>query len=182
MAGLRFGSPEDFCVNRLSKPLFFLVAAIYFAVDAVFMTVAKPLADWIANHRIFDALRAWIVSLRPYPTLALFLIPLIVLEPIKPAAAYMAATGHVRLALLMLAVAELLKLGLVERIFCIGRNKLMLIPAFGWSYLRYCEIRSWLQATEPWQTARRWSKLAQYTVRSYAMNLKTSGRFSAQAR
>jgi len=42
-------------VTRLSKPLIFLVAAIYFAVDAVFMTVAKPLADWVANHRVFDA-------------------------------------------------------------------------------------------------------------------------------
>ena len=169
-------------MNRLAKPLIFLVAAIYFAVDAVFMTVARPLADWFADRRIFDALRAWVVSLRPYPTLALFMIPLIVLEPVKPAAAYMAATGHFRLALLMLAMAELLKLGLVERIFCLGRNKLMLIPAFGRAYLKYCEIMSWLKATEAWQTARRWSKLAQYTVRSHAMHLKTSRRFSVQAR
>jgi hypothetical protein len=179
---LRFGSVEDLFVNRLSKPLIFLVAAIYFAIDAVFMTVARPLADWIAERRIFDALRAWVVSLRPYPTLALFMIPLIVLEPLKPAAAYLAATGHVRLALLILAVAELLKLGLVERIFTIGRDKLMLIPAFGRAYLKYCEIRNWLQATEAWQTVRRWSKLAQYTVRSYVMHLKTSRRFSYQAR
>lgn len=169
-------------MTRLSKPLIFLVAAIYFAVDAVFMTVAKPLADWVANHRVFDALRSWIVSLRPYPTLALFMIPLVVLEPVKPGAAYLAATGHVKLALLILAVGELLKLVLVERIFAISRDKLMLIPAFGWAYLKYCEITNWLKATEAWQTARRWSKLAQYTVRGYAMHLKTSGRFSAQAR
>ena len=69
-----------------------MVAAIYFLVDAVFMTVARPISNWTADHWIFGSLRVWIVSLRPYPTLALFAVPVIVLEPVKPVAAYLAGT------------------------------------------------------------------------------------------
>ena len=61
-----------FYVNRILKPVIFTLAAIYFLVDAIFMTVARPLANWTAEYWIFGSLRVWIVSLRPYPTLVLF--------------------------------------------------------------------------------------------------------------
>ena len=64
------------------------------------------------------------------------MIPLIVLESPKPVAAYLVATGHVKVALTTFAVGEILKL-VVERLFAISRDKLMLIPhlvgAIGWS-------------------------------------------------
>ena len=78
-------------MNRILKPVIFVIAAVYIGVDAVFFAVAKPVADWVSQLRVLDGLAAWIVSLRPYPTLALFMVPLIVLEPIKPFAAYMLA-------------------------------------------------------------------------------------------
>jgi hypothetical protein len=53
------------------------------------------LSNWIAEHWIFESLRAWIVSLPPYPTLALFALPVAILEPVKPMAAYLVGTGHV---------------------------------------------------------------------------------------
>ena len=42
------------------------------AADAVFIAVARPIAAWIARHLEFKRLRAWIRSLPPYPSLALF--------------------------------------------------------------------------------------------------------------
>lgn len=57
---------------------------MYFLADAAFMTIAKPISDWLAKHVVLRQLCAWIRSLRPYPSLALFLIPVIILEPIKP--------------------------------------------------------------------------------------------------
>ena len=153
-------------VNRILKPVIFIVAAVYIGVDAVFFTVAKPVADWVSKRRILDGLAAWIVSLRPYPTLALFMVPLIVLEPIKPFAAYIVATGHVKVALTTFVVGEILKLVILERLFSISRDKLMLIPAFGWTYRNFCQIKNWLEATETWQAARHWSKVAQNAVRS----------------
>jgi hypothetical protein len=161
-------------VNRILKPLVVVLAAIYFLVDAVFMTVAKPLSRWIAERRVFNRLRAWIGSLRPYPTLALFAVPLIVLEPVKPVAAYLAATEHFASGLTVLAVGEILKLVLVERLFCISRDKLMSIPAFAWCYGKYRLVKDWLESTEAWQMVRRWSRVARFAIRNHLTELKAS--------
>jgi hypothetical protein len=172
-------------VNRIFRPLVFILAAIYFVVDAVFLTVAKPIADWLAGRRLFDDSRDWIVSLRPYPTLALFAVPLVVLEPIKPVAAYLGATGHVMTGVAIFVVAEILKLILVERLFTVSRDKLMSIAAFAWTYGQYQQMRGWLESTEAWQSVRRWSKIALYTVRIYLLQFKSfqkPARISFQSR
>ena len=97
-------------MNRILKTTVFLIAALYFLVDAIFLTFAKSLANWIAEHWIFESLRAWIVSLPPYPTLALFALPVAILEPVKPMAAYLVGTGHVGTGLTFLVAGEILKL------------------------------------------------------------------------
>jgi thiol:disulfide interchange protein len=163
-------------VNRLLKPLIFLLASIYFVVDAVFLTMAKPVADWLADRKIFEGLRGWIISLRPYPTLALFAVPILILEPVKPAAAYLAATGHVAVGVGIFVVGEILKLVLIERLFAVSRNKLMSIAVFAWAYGQYRQIMDWIEATEAWQAVRRWSKIAQYAVRIYLLEIKNSHR------
>ena len=82
-------------VKRFLKPVTYVLAVVYFVVDAAFMTIARPISDWVANHLVLRRLRAWIRSLRPYPSLALFSVPVIILEPVKPVAAYLAATGQI---------------------------------------------------------------------------------------
>ena len=70
------------------------------------------------------------LSLRPYPTLLLFIVPLIVLEPVKPVAALLVANTNAALGLSALVIAEILKLVFIERLFSVSRTKLMSIPAF----------------------------------------------------
>src|SRR3984893_4897807 len=94
-------------------------------------------SNWVAEHWVFERLRAWIVSLRPYPTLFLFAVPLVALEPVKPIAAYLLGTGHVAMGIFVLVVGEILKLMLVERLFGISRDKLMSIRTFAWPYWKY---------------------------------------------
>jgi hypothetical protein len=152
-------------MKRLLKPVVAILAVLYFLADAVFLTLAKPLADWLGERTAFERLRRWIRSLPPYGALALFAVPVLVLEPVKPAAAYLAATGHWRAALAVLAVGEILKLVLVERLFSISRDQLMSIPAFAWGYGKYQLAKAWLQCTETWRTVRRWSRMARLGVR-----------------
>ena len=111
------------------------------------MAVAGPIARWIGRHVQFRRLRAWIRSLRPYPSLALFSVPVIMLEPVKPVAAYLTATGQVLGGAVTFIVGELLKLVLVERLFHLTRDKLMRIPAFAWAYGKYAAAKAWLKAT-----------------------------------
>jgi hypothetical protein len=163
-------------VKHVLKPLIFLLAAVYFLVDAVFLTIARPIARWLANLWIFDRLRTWIVSLRPYPTLALFMVPVLILEPVKPFAAYLTATGHIMSGLTVLLVGELLKLILIERLFCISRDKLMSIAAFAWGYDKFCQAREWFESFRVWRRARRLRLFVGYFVRRHVRELKTFSR------
>jgi apolipoprotein N-acyltransferase len=155
-------------VNRMLKPVIYVLAAVYFLVDAAFMLVAKPISDWFAKHLELRRLRDWIRSLGPYRSLALFLVPVIILEPVKPLAVYLAATGQFTSSVLVLIAGELLKLVLVERLFSLTRHKLMEIPAIASAYAKYRQAKAWLQATEGWQTIRSVSK----TVRNYVAQIR----------
>ena len=147
-------------MKRAGNFIIFVIAALYFALDAIFATVAIPLGRWIAAHLMFERLHRWILSLGPYPTLVLFILPLIVLEPVKPVAAYLAGTGHVIFGLVLVAVGEILKLVLVERLFSVSRDKLLSIPIFAWAYGKYSTAKAWLTSLEAWQFALRCRRLA----------------------
>jgi hypothetical protein len=139
----------------------------------------------ILKSATFGALRVRIASLGPYPTLALFAVPLIVLEPVKPVAAYLTATGHIATGMIVLVVGEILKLVLVERLFSLSRDKLISIPAFAWAYGRYLQAKEWLESLEAWQTALHWRRLAQHAVRDCVQDMRASQRLervSFQAR
>ncbi len=161
-------------MNRMFKPFVFLAAGIYFLVDAVFLTIARPVARGLACLQIFHSLREWIVSLRPYPTLALFVVPVIILEPAKPLAAYLTATDHVISGLTVLVVGEILKLVLIERLFSVSRDKLMSIRAFAWCYDKLRQAHDWIKSLEAWRLMRRLSLIAKCSVRSYLIEMKTS--------
>jgi hypothetical protein len=167
-------------VNRILNSITYVLAAVYFLADAVFMSVAKPISDWVARHLVLRRLRVWIRSLPPYPSLALFSVPVIILEPVKPVAAYLAATGQMLGGAVTLIIGELLKLVLVERLFSLTRDKLMKIPTFAWAYGKFRRAKAWLVTTAAWQTVRSLSRAA----REYLAHLKgvTTGRFSFEGR
>jgi hypothetical protein len=140
---------------RLLKPLVAVVAAIYFVIDALVLAIVKPVLRRIAHLKFFQFFAAWIASLGPYPTLAAFLIPVILLEPIKPVAAYLIASGRVVAGVTALVVGEVLKIMIIERIFQIGRPKLMTIYAFARVYDFVMGWLTWVQALPPWQAVKR---------------------------
>jgi hypothetical protein len=167
--GLRLSIRGRDIVKRILKPVTYILAALYFLVDAVFMAVARPISRWLSRHFEFKRLRAWIKSLSPYPSLALFSVPVIVLEPIKPVAAYLVATGQFLSGAAAFVGCELLKLVLVERLFHLTRDKLMRIPAFAWAYGKFAELKAWLEATEAWRAIRALSHAAKdFVVRTKA--------------
>src|SRR4029077_5155157 len=137
------------------KPVLFVVAAVYIAVDELFSLVSRPIAVWLARRDLLRRLRRWVTSLSPYPALALFGVPLVILEPVKPVAAWLAATGHFATGALLFVSGELLKLVLVERLFQLNKRKLMSIPAFAWCYVRISALREWLEATAAFRSTGR---------------------------
>ena len=154
-------------MKRLLKLIGYVLAAMYLCVDFIFAGVAKPISNWIARHFEMRRLRAWIRSLPPYPSLALFSVPVILLEPVKFVAAYAAATGNFIVALFTFAFGELLKLVLIERLFDLTREKLMKISAFAWIYGHYVQAREWILQSEAWQGIRSMSRSALERIRGW---------------
>jgi hypothetical protein len=154
-------------MKRILKPISYVLAAIYLCVDFIFAGIAKPISNWIARHFEMRRLRGWIRSLPPYPSLALFSVPVILLEPVKFVAAYVAATGNFVVAAVTFAFGELLKLVLIERLFDLTREKLMKISAFAWIYGHYVQAREWIMQSEAWRAIRSMSRSALERIKNW---------------
>jgi hypothetical protein len=138
-------------IGKALKPVIITFAALYFLIDALFFSLIKPLGIWLAKLPIFDRIGSWVRSLSPYATLVLFIIPFVLLEPIKPVGAYLIASGHVIDGVLLISIGEILKITIVERLFQVGRDKLMSIPAFARAYEYLMSLRSYLHSLPIWQ-------------------------------
>jgi hypothetical protein len=141
-------------MKRALKYLGYAVVTVYFVADLVFESVARPLSAWIGRLRILQPLNAWIAGLRPYPALALFSVPVVILEPVKPVGAFLLSTGHVAEGTLTICAGEILKITLIERLFRLTRDRLMQIPAFASLYGHWMRFHEWVTSSEFWRWAR----------------------------
>ena len=157
---------------RIWKTPVLVLATAYFVVDGLFSYVARPVAVWMSKLRILERTRRWIVSLRPYPSLALFAVPVIILEPAKPLAGYLAATGHFFAGAMTFLTAEVLKLSVVERLFQLNRKKLLSIPAFAAGYKYWRRMMDVIESLEAWKAARQLAKNAARAVRNRWLQFK----------
>lgn len=161
-------------MTRISRSVILFAAIVYFMVDAVFLKIAAPVARWMARKRIFIRFRKWIGCLRPYPSLALFAVPVILLEPVKPVAAYLVATGRVTAGMTVLIAGELLKLVIIERLFKLCRRKLLKIPVFAWGYGHWQYGVNLIVSMRAWQAARVRILLIKGHLQRYVRQLKAN--------
>lgn len=167
-------------MTRVWNTPVFILATMYFVVDGVFSQVTQPVTRWIAKKKLFERARLWIISLRPYPSLALFAVPVIILEPAKPLAGYMLGTGHFFAGAVTFITAEVLKLTLVERLFQLNREKLLSIPAFAWGYQYWRHIMDVIESMEVWRSARRLAADAARSVRTRWIQIKRAHSHAAR--
>jgi len=149
-------------MKRAFRLMGYALVAIYFVADLVFESVALPLSAWIGRLQFLRPLNAWIAGLRPYPALALFSVPLVILEPVKPVGALLLSEGRVLAGALTIVAGEILKITLVERLFRLTRDRLMQIPIFAILYRHWIIFHEWMMSTEIWQWVR--SRMARWKL------------------
>jgi hypothetical protein len=159
----------------------FILATVYFVVDGAFSYVTRPLAAWVSKKKLFERTRLWIISLGRYPSLALFAIPVLILEPAKPLAGYLLATGHFFAGAVTFITAEVLKLTFVERLFQLNRKKLLSIPAFAWGYRYWRHIMDVVESSEMWKASQRLVVEAGKKLRASWHRIKNTRVVSARA-
>ncbi|QFU17261.1 hypothetical protein [Microvirga thermotolerans] len=145
--------------RRLLNPVLLAVAVVVVLVDDAFRAFVIPAVRALARLPVVQWIERAVGRLPPYGILTLFLVPLAVIEPFKLYALYLFGQGHFASGLLTFFVAKVVGLGLAERLFAIGRDKLLTIGWFAWCFAKTIAVRdlvhAWLEGTWAWRQAKR---------------------------
>src|SRR3954466_4610231 len=124
-------------MRRLLKPLWILLA-LFFLVEAWLWDHLRPLVAAVVNVIAWDRLKARLARLvewlPPWAVLIVFVIPFIVLLPLKFLEVYFLVHRQWLGAIVVLVLAKLLGLGVTAFIFDVTRPKLLQMAWFRWAY------------------------------------------------
>jgi hypothetical protein len=136
-------------------PVAIALAILYFLIDAIVLSLVLPVAHRVAAWPPIARFMRWAQTLGPYPTAILVLVPIVLLEPLKPAAFFLMAKHRVAAGTVLLVATEIVKIVAVERLFRLCHAKLMQIPAFARVYTFAMARLAYLETLPPWQLALR---------------------------
>lgn len=161
------------------RPLLMLLAVL-FLIEAWLWEKMAPVVRWVADHIPFErakqALAAWARRLPPYGALVLFVVPLILIEPINILALWFYAHKQFVLGSLCFLVAKLVGVGLMAFLFEACREQLRSIGWFSRLIDWVLRVNRWAHAlVEPYkQDLKLW--LARLRVRAVAaLGLRSGG-------
>lgn len=124
-------------MRRLLKPLWVLLALV-FLFEAWLWERLRPIVAWVVERIAWEKLKARVAAaiehLPPYATLLVFLIPVVLLFPLKLAGLWMLAHGSWLGAMAVLALAKVVSMGVTAFIFDVTRPKLLQLAWFRWLY------------------------------------------------
>ncbi|MBN8984868.1 MAG: hypothetical protein J0H32_10475 [Rhizobiales bacterium] len=132
-------------MRRLLQPLWFLLALI-FLIEAWLWDHLEPVVARVVAWIPLRAIKAWIAQavehLSPPLTLVVFLIPAILLFPLKVAGLWLLAHHYWVSAMAVVVFAKLLGVGVAAFIFDVTRPKLLRMAWFRWVYETVLMIRA----------------------------------------
>ena len=124
-------------MRRALKPLWILLALV-FLVEAWLWDHLRPLVAAVVNVIAWDRLKARLAALvdwlPPWAVLIVFVIPFLVLLPLKFLEVYFLVHRQWIGAIFVLVLAKLLGLGVTAFIFDVTRPKLLQMAWFRWLY------------------------------------------------
>lgn len=136
-------------VRRLLKPLWILLAVV-FLFEAWLWEHLAPIVAWTVGLVPWRDLKARIAAavahLPPYPTLLVFLVPVVLLFPIKLLGLWLLAHGSWIGAMATLGLAKVVSMGVTAFVFDLTRPKLLQLPWFRWLYDRVLVGLAWAHA------------------------------------
>jgi hypothetical protein len=111
-------------------PIGVVLAASLFLFEEVGWELLQRMMHALSRLPVVARVEGWITRLGPYPALALFLVPIILLEPLKLLALWLIATGHFLLGATVIVFAKLFSTALVARLFHLSRPALLSLAWF----------------------------------------------------
>jgi hypothetical protein len=129
---------------------FWIVLALVFLAEAWLWDRLEPIVARVVNlvpwGWLKQSLARAIEDLPPWATLIVFVIPFIVLLPLKFLEVYFLATHNWLAAAVVLVLAKLIGLGVTAFVFDVTRDKLLQMVWFRRMYDGFIRLRAWAQA------------------------------------
>jgi hypothetical protein len=143
-------------MRRLSQP-FLILLALLFLAEAWLWTHLEPIVARIVALIPLRRLKAWLAAkietLSPPLTLVVFLVPVVVLFPLKIVGVWLLANHYWLAAMAVIVTAKLVGVGVAAFIFDVTRPKLMQMAWFRRVFDWVMRVRGWaLTMIEPVQT------------------------------
>ena len=151
-------------MRRLLRPLWILLALV-FLVEAWLWERLKPIVGWFVAlvpwRALKDRTKAAIAHLPPVATLFVFLVPVILLLPLKFVGLWLLARGLWLGAMATLALAKVVSMGVTAFIFDLTRPKLLQLAWFRWLYEHMLVWLEWAHAlADPYkEKIKQWLRL-----------------------
>jgi hypothetical protein len=156
--------------KRLPRPAMLVLAAL-FLIEAwvwdAFVWLARRLVSFIP-WATFKARVAAFIDVLPAPVvLVVYLVPFIVVEPLKFITLWIAATGHVIFGLVGFVLVQFVGVGLLAVVFDLTREKLLSMAWFAWIYEKVLVFHHFADeliapykaaAKREWQAMRAWAR------------------------
>jgi hypothetical protein len=143
----------------LLPPMIVLAATIMFIEEWLWDHLSAAMAR-LAHTPFFRWLAAQLAALPPYGAIVAFLLPGLLLLPVKLAALYLITHHHATAGVLVIVAAKLLGTAIVAHIFTICRPALLRLKWFCWLYEGILRLKTRLYTaikTMPgWAIAVRW--------------------------
>lgn len=141
-------------LRKIAQPLLWPAVVLYMLLNELLLPAFRPLVVAFARLPFFRRLRAWLLTIPPYPAMLLFLVPFAILEPLKLLALYWTAIGHVLTGTTAMIVLHGLSILSTERLFAVLKPTFLKILWFAALWGRITSIRdrllAWLRETRAW--------------------------------
>jgi hypothetical protein len=157
-------------LKRAASVCLAIVLVCYEALNALFGPLVRPAVAWASSLRLFTRIGSFIAALPPYAVLVTLAVPFAVIEPFKFISLYWIASGHAVFGLIALVLSHLASLLICERIFHVGKPKLLQIGWFALGYGFVADLRDralvWLRSTPAWRAAADFGRRIRLSVRT----------------
>lgn len=139
------------------RPLFFCLAVL-FLIEAWLWKHLGPAVRWLAGlvpfQRLKDMVARWAQALPPYGALALFVIPMLLAEPLYLAAAWSFTHHHWSLGVAFVVAEKLFVVGGLAFLYGVCEPQLRAIPWFARLIDLFLRWKAWAEAeVEPFKQA-----------------------------
>jgi hypothetical protein len=169
--------------RRLLTNAMLYVAAAVLIFEEWLWDQSRSLFARLARLPFVAVLEAWIRGLSPYPALALFIVPVLVIYPLKIVALFALGNGYVTSGIAAFVMAKLVATAVFARIYQLTEPALLQLSWIRYGRNRFLAVRAyihrWLNAHPFFREAkRRIRRTTQWLARRYRVAYRLQQRRS----